>query len=150
MRAQAQTMLVSGRLRRKPALSRCQRSRRQCPSADAILNDVAGALHEALRKPAAGEKQVQELCLRLECDAKGIMFVVQLAARVIRLRTSKFEKHPDHSVYADAGSEIACGPRKPGNHVVICYVPTTDPKARYDGDLRSVEFVPSDFKLEVK
>lgn len=51
---------------------------------------------------------------------------------------------------ADAGSEISCGLRKPANPVVICYVPTTDLKARYDGHLRSVEFVPNDFKLQSK
>ncbi|MFZ0063965.1 MAG: tetratricopeptide repeat protein [Pyrinomonadaceae bacterium] len=152
MRAQAQTMLASvvdyeEKLARHRA---AKEARGNAPNKDEILNDVVGGLNEALRQPAAGEKQVQGTLLRLECDAKGIMFVVQLADRVIKLRTSKFENIRITAFTADAGSEITCGPRKPVNPVVICYVPTTDPKARYDGDLRSVEFVPSDFKLQSK
>jgi len=152
MRAQAQTMLASvvdyeEKLARYRA---AKEARGNAPNTDEILNDVVGGLNEALRQPAAGEKQVQGTLLRLECDAKGIMFVVQLADRVIKLRTSKFENIRITAFTADAGSEITCGPRKPVNPVVICYVPTTDPKARYDGDLRSVEFVPSDFKLQSK
>ena len=152
MRAQAQTMLASVvDYEEKLARYRASKEARgNAPNTDEILNDVVGGLNEALRQPAAGEKQVQGTLLRLECDAKGIMFVVQLADRVIKLRTSKFENIRITAFTADAGSEITCGPRKPVNPVVICYVPTTDPKARYDGDLRSVEFVPSDFKLQSK
>jgi hypothetical protein len=114
------------------------------------VTDPLSYLQDALRQPAAGEKQVQGTLLRLECDAKGITFIVQLADRVIKLRTSKFEDLRITAFTADAGSEISCGPRKPANPVVVCYVPTTDLRARYDGDLRSVEFVPNDFKLQIK
>jgi tetratricopeptide (TPR) repeat protein len=152
MRGEAQTMLalVVDYEKKLARYRAAKEARGNAPDADASLNDVAGALNGALRKPAAGEKQVQGTLLRLECDAKGIMFVVQLADRVIKLRTFRFENIQITAFTADAGSEISCGPRKPVNPVVICYVPTTDAKARYDGDLRSVEFVPSDFKLESK
>ena len=112
--------------------------------------DPFAYLQEALRLPVTGEKQVQGILLRLECEAKGIFFVVQLADRVIKLRTSKFENVQITAFTSDAGAEITCGPRKPANPVVICYLPTTDAKAKYDGDLRSVEFVPADFKLQTK
>ncbi|HEX4899769.1 MAG TPA: tetratricopeptide repeat protein [Pyrinomonadaceae bacterium] len=125
---------------------------------DALASEAPGEipldpfayLQEALRLPATGEKQVQGVLLRLDCDAKGIFFVVQLADRVIKLRTSKFENIQITAFTSDAGAEITCGPRQPANPVVICYLPTTDAKAKYDGDLRSVEFVPSDFKLQTK
>lgn len=106
-------------------------------------------LHEALRQPGAGEKQVQGILLRLECDARGIVFVVQLPDRVIKLRTTKFEAIQIKAFSDDAGSEITCGPRKSQNAVVVCYLAATDPKGKVDGELRSVEFVPRDFKLKV-
>lgn len=115
-----------------------------------IPADAFGDLFGALRQPAPGEKQVQGILLRLECDAKGILFVVQLADRLIKLRTTKFENIQITAFTTEAGSEISCGPRKPVNPVVICYLPTTDAKAKYDGELRSVEFVPNDFKLPEK
>lgn len=112
--------------------------------------DAFGDLYEALRQPATGEKQVQGILLRLDCDAKGILFVVQLADRVIKLRTTQFENVQITAFTTEAGSEISCGPRKPVNPVVICYLPTTGAKAKYDGELRSVEFVSHDFKLPEK
>ena len=115
-----------------------------------VSTDPFSYLQEALREPGPGEKQVLGTLLRLECDAKGIMFVVQLADRLIKLRTSKFEGIQITAFSSDAGTEITCGPRKPQNAVVVCYVPATDPKAKYEGELRSVEFVPKDFKLKSK
>jgi tetratricopeptide (TPR) repeat protein len=115
-----------------------------------VNTDPFSYLQEALREPGPGEKQVMGTLLRLECDAKGIMFVVQLADRLIKLRTSKFEGIQITAFTTDAGTEITCGPRKPQNAVVVCYVPAADPKAKYEGDLRSVEFVPKDFKLKSK
>ena len=114
-----------------------------------VATDTFSYLQEALHQPAAGEKQVQGILLRLECDAKGIVFVVQLPDRVIKLRTAKFEAVQITAFTNDAGSEITCGPRKPQNPVVVCYVPTTDPKAKVDGEIRSVDFVPGEFNLKI-
>jgi tetratricopeptide (TPR) repeat protein len=113
-----------------------------------VETDSFAYLQDALRRPAAGEKQVQGILVRLDCDAKGIVFVVQLPDRVIKLRTAQFAAVQITAFSADAGSEITCGPRKPQNPVVVCYVPAKDPKAKVDGELRSVEFVPGDFKLK--
>ena len=115
-----------------------------------VETDPLAFLQQALRQPHPEEKQVQGMLLRLECDAKGITFVVQLPGRIIRLKTKQFADLLIRAFTDDAGSEITCGPRKPQNPVVVCYVPSKDPKARYDGELRSVEFVPKDFKLKVQ
>ena len=48
----------------------------------------------------------------------------------------------------DAGNQITCGPRKTQNNVVVAYVGATDPRAKVDGVLKSIEFVPPDFKLK--
>jgi hypothetical protein len=44
--------------------------------------------------------------------------------------------------------EITCGERKPANSVIVDYVVNTDKKLKFDGVLKSIEFVPADFKLK--
>jgi hypothetical protein len=43
---------------------------------------------------------------------------------------------------------ISCGERKPANAVVVAYVVNTDTKLNINGILKSIEFVPADFKLK--
>ena len=123
--------------------------RRQNPGIE-VETDPLAFLQQALRQPQPEEKQVQGILLRLECDAKGITFVIQLPDRIMRLKTKQFAGVLIRAFTDDAGAEITCGPRKPPNPVVACYVPSKDPKARYDGELRSVEFVPKNFMLKVQ
>ena len=105
-------------------------------------------LREALRKPADGETQIEGMLVRIDCDAKGIIFVVKVADSLLRLRAKSFEEMDITTFSPDVGGEITCGPRKPENLVVICYVPNADAKAKTDGTIRSLEFVPKDFKLK--
>ena len=110
--------------------------------------DPSSYLREVLRAPAAGETQVQGKLLRLECDAKGITFVVQTETALLRLRTAGFEEIEITTYDTNVKGEITCGERKPVNVVVVCYLPNTDKKVKADGVLKSIEFVPADFKLK--
>jgi hypothetical protein len=101
-----------------------------------------------LRKPAAGETQLQGTLLRIECDAKGIVFVVQTDSGLLKLRTASFDDIELTTYDPKVAGEIGCGERKPANVVVVCYVPNTDKKIKADGVLKSIEFVPTDFKLK--
>lgn len=109
--------------------------------------DPSAYLREALRKPEAGEKQVQGVLTRVDCDKKGMTFVIQLDARVLRLRAESFEAIDIVAFTTDAGNEISCGPRKAENPVVVCYLPSSDAGTKIDGQVKSIEFVPRDFKL---
>jgi len=111
-------------------------------------SDPSKYLREALRKPADDEKQVQGILLRIECDAKSIVFVIQVADQVLRLRTDKFENVDIVTFTTDAGNEITCGPRKPQNPVVVSYVPGNTARSKLDGVIKSIDFVPKDFKLQ--
>jgi FimV-like protein len=109
--------------------------------------DPSSYLREALRKPQAGETQVQGLLVRIDCDAKIITFIVQVGDRMLKLTTTGFE-HVDLTSYSsEAGNEIKCGPRKPENNVIVAYVPASDARAKTNGVAKSIEFVPNDFKL---
>ena len=111
--------------------------------------DPSSYLREVLRTPAAGETQLQATLLRLECDAKGaIVFVIQTESGLLRLRAASFDDVEITTYDTSVKGEITCGERKPANAVVLDYVPNTDKRIKADGTLKSIEFVPSDFKLK--
>src|SRR6266480_702962 len=130
-------------------------------------SDPSAYLQEVLRKPAAGETQLQATLVRIDCDKKAITFTIKTGDRLLRLRTDSFD-HVEITTYSpDVAGDITCGPRKPENMVVVCFVPSTDTKAsdtrarpntaraksadtaaKPEGTIRSLEFVPKDFKLK--
>jgi len=110
--------------------------------------DPSSHLRDALRKPTEGEVQVEGILLRIECAAKAITFVVKVGNRLLKLKADSFEKIDITTFSANVAGEISCGPRKPENAVVVCYLPASDARSKIDGLLRSVEFVPEDFKLK--
>ena len=116
---------------------------------ETIVNaDPSSYLRESLRKPGADEMQAQGTLVRIDCDAKGITFVVKIGDRLLKLKTASFEEMNITSFSSDSGGEITCGPRRPENNVVVDYAPPKDPRARIDGVIKSIEFVPPDFKLK--
>jgi FimV-like protein len=110
--------------------------------------DPAAALRDSLRRPITGETQTQGTLTGIDCDAKGITFVVKVGNRLLKLNTDTFLHANIMSFSEDAGNEITCGIRKTQNNVVVAYVPLNDPRAKVDGALKSLEFVPPDFKLK--
>jgi tetratricopeptide (TPR) repeat protein len=110
--------------------------------------DPSARLRDSLRKPHEGEHQIQGMLLRVECDGKGITFVVKVGDQTLRLRTESFRGIEIVSFNSDAGRQITCGPRKLEDPVVVCFTPATDAPAKIDGLVRSVEFVPKDFTLK--
>jgi tetratricopeptide (TPR) repeat protein len=110
--------------------------------------DPSSYLREALRKPAAGEMQAQGTLVRIDCDTKGITFVVKIGDRLLKLKTPSFEEVNITTFSSDSGAEITCGLRKPENNVVVNYAPANDPRAKVDGVVKSIDFVPPDFKLK--
>jgi tetratricopeptide (TPR) repeat protein len=113
----------------------------------AAPQDASSYLREALRKPAAGETQLQGILLRLECDAKGITFVVKVGTQTLRLHTPNFEQVEITTYNSELKGEIGCGVRKPEDPVVVCFKALSDMRLKSDGELKSIEFVPASFKL---
>jgi hypothetical protein len=111
--------------------------------------DPSATLQAALRMPGAGEKRIQGSLVLIECNEKGITFVVRVDDQLVSLHTDRFEQVRRVAFSADAGRVITCGPRQPENAVVICYLPATDARSKFAGTIKSIEFVPSDFRLKV-
>lgn len=110
--------------------------------------DPAHYLRLALKPPQEGETQVQGMLVRIECQDKGIMFVVRVADEVLRFRTPAFKHVYLRTFSSDAGRELTCGPRNPENNVVINYLRSNDSQSNLYGIAKSIEFVPKDFKLD--
>ena len=120
----------------------------QPTAAPTPASDPSVYLREVLRTPAAGETQLQGTLLRLECDAKGIVFVVQTEGGLLRLRAASFDDVEITTYDTSVKGDITCGERKPVNAVIVNYAPNTDKRLKADGIIKSIEFVPADFKLK--
>lgn len=110
--------------------------------------DPSSYLREALRKPGADETQIQGVLERIDCDSKGVVFIIRIEGRILRLRAANFDSVELTSFSPDAGGEISCGARKSESSAVIGYVANADTRTKVDGTLRSLEFVPKDFRLK--
>jgi tetratricopeptide (TPR) repeat protein len=117
------------------------------PTTTQPASDPSAYLREVLRAPGAGETQLQAALVRIECEPKSIVFVVQTPQGLLRLRTASFDDIEITTYDPKVQGEITCGARKAQNAVVVCYLPNTDKRVKADGVLKSIEFVPADFKL---
>jgi hypothetical protein len=118
-------------------------------SSDEPANDALSAtLNEVLRKPLEGETRSLGTLTRIECGPKGLVFVVKSGERTLRLASKGFEGVHITAYTPDAGSELTCGPRKQESLVVVTFRAATDARAKTDGALAALEFVPANFKLK--
>jgi hypothetical protein len=112
-----------------------------------VAEAVAEAINQALRRPEAGETRAVGVLKAIECNAKGIVFVVEADGRTLRLASPGFENLHIMSFSPEAGGELTCGPRKQQSRVVVTYRPAADARAKTDGAAAALEFVPANFKL---
>ena len=110
---------------------------------------MTAALAEALRKPLAGETRVQGMLTRIECSAKLIVFHIRLKdGGVLKLQSAAFADVDITAYTQEAGSDITCGARKPESFVIVTYRAAAGGKAKADGVVTALEFVPSSFQLK--
>jgi hypothetical protein len=101
-----------------------------------------------IRKPAAGEEQGMGLLLRIDCDSKGVTFVVKVGEQLLKLHAPNFDGIQFTTYTPDVSGAIGCGPRKQTNKVVVTYRPAKDGRAKSNGDVVAMDFVPKDFELK--
>ena len=117
-------------------------------SAATDQHDPSSYLREVLRSPPPGEIQLQGMLVRVDCEAKGPVFVVQTDGGLLRLRAHSFEQIRMKTFAPEVRGDLGCELRRPANPVVVCYVGSPDERSKVDGILKSVEFVPKDFTLK--
>lgn len=109
--------------------------------------DPSAALQSALRPVQPNEKRLQGKLVRIDCEARGVVFTVRVEDRLIRLYAAGFEGMDISTYTTEVGGEISCGLRKTENAVVITYRPTTARRGS-EGQAVALEFVPKDFVLK--
>lgn len=117
-------------------------------SAPTAPADPSSYLQEALRVPRDGEQRVQGTLVRIDCDAKGVWFIVKAGERTLKFHGPDFE-NIDLTNYTTGGvGDLSCGPRPPDNFVIVSFRPSTGGRVKADGEVSAIEFVPKDFKLK--
>lgn len=117
------------------------------PPTESTESDWNTPLSEALRKRQSGETRVQGVLTNIECNAKGITFVLRVNDRLLKFHADNFEHLTITAFTREVSGELTCGPRKPENQVVMTYVAAKDNR-RIDGEVAALEFVPSNFVLK--
>jgi hypothetical protein len=110
-------------------------------------DDLNATLADALRTPRAGEQRIQGFLTVIDCNANGITFQVRTGDRVLRFHRDNFDRMVITTFTTGVGRDIGCGPRKPENAIVLTYTPS-GAGARFDGEVRALEFVPLTFALK--
>jgi hypothetical protein len=116
------------------------------PTSQGPLSQISYEL--PIKQPRAGEERMQGLLMRVDCESRGVTFIVGVGDRQLKLRTSNLNLVKFTTYTPEVSGEVTCGARKPANNTVIIYRPAKDASSRFNGELVSVEFVPKDFKLK--
>jgi tetratricopeptide (TPR) repeat protein len=105
------------------------------------------SLNDALRKPLAGETRLLGTLTRIECSGGGLVFTVEAGGRTLRLTSRDFDSLQIVAYTPQAGSQLSCGPRKLQSRVVVTFRAAKVARAKSDGEMVALEFVPDNFKL---
>lgn len=139
----------SGNSNGPPRLQRRSNESASKEAERASLGDPFENLRDVLRKPQAGEERVRGKFSRVNCTPKGAILEFKVGDRLLRLGTAAFAQILFTSYDTNVkDAEITCGQRQPENEVVVTYRPSKDAKAKIDGEIIAVEFVPKDFQLK--
>ena len=105
------------------------------------------AMRDALAQPNAGEKRELGYIEKIECDSKGSYFVMKTATAMLKLKAPQNIRF--RSFTPDAGAQqFDCGMKSFDIPAVFIYKEDPNPKAKINGELVSIDFVPKSFKLE--
>ena len=109
---------------------------------------LAQAIGDALRKPQEGETRIRAVLTRIECGPKGLVFVLKAGERTLRLTAAGFGGLHLVNFSQEADSQLTCGARKTETSSVVTYRAAADARAKTDGSLVALEFVPANFQLK--
>ncbi|HKX84756.1 MAG TPA: tetratricopeptide repeat protein [Pyrinomonadaceae bacterium] len=107
------------------------------------------AVRNALRKPGDGERRVLGTLDKIECDKKGVNFLIRSASESLKLVTSNPQALLLRSFTGDmSGMQFGCGTTGGPEVAVFSFKVVPDAKAKSAGEILSIEYVPKTFVLE--
>ncbi|HKS28601.1 MAG TPA: tetratricopeptide repeat protein [Pyrinomonadaceae bacterium] len=110
--------------------------------------DPMAAILEVLRPVQPNEKRVQGVLVRIDCEMKGVVFIIRVGDALMKLQAPGFEDMDISSYTPDVSGEISCGPRKLEQPVIVTYRPQAGARKGFEGQAVAIEFVPKDFVLK--
>ena len=113
-----------------------------------VAEAFAQAIGDALRKPQSGETRVRAVLTRIECGPKSLVFVLKAGDRTLRLTSAGFGNLHLVNFNQEADSQLTCGARQTETPSVVTYRVAADARAKTDGALVALEFVPTNFQLK--
>jgi hypothetical protein len=114
-----------------------------------VKTDPNSLLLESMRAPRAGEQRARGLLVRVDCSEKAITFTVKVGERLLKYRSTTLQSVELTTWVEEIGGDMTCGARKPANDVVVTYRPPgADARAKSDGEMIAIDFVPKSFVLK--
>ncbi len=110
---------------------------------------IIQGIKENLRKPGEGEKQGFGFLEKIECADKAAYFYFRTEKQTIKLLSSPTQQ-PNIIVYTPdlGGVQFGCGLKPIEFPAVFIYGGKPDTKAKTEGSVLSIEFVPKSFVLQ--
>ncbi|HLM00683.1 MAG TPA: tetratricopeptide repeat protein, partial [Pyrinomonadaceae bacterium] len=109
------------------------------------------SLNMMVAKPQKGEKRILGSVLKIECQSQAVYFTVKAAAdnNILHLKSESLETVNLTAYSREMGNaRFGCGELlKQQNLAVIVYRQTDKNEAKIAGELKSVEFVPANFRF---
>jgi tetratricopeptide (TPR) repeat protein len=103
----------------------------------------------SLRQPLAGEKRELGFIEKVECSNKGIAFFIKSAAQIFKLSAASPQSIQIKGFTPEIERlQLGCQLKQVDIPVVFTYKENADPKAKTNGELIALEFVPKSFTLE--
>ncbi|MDQ3799292.1 MAG: tetratricopeptide repeat protein [Acidobacteriota bacterium] len=139
--------------------ARNPRRRRQDDITDRILTEeelrvlreqgLIESLNMMVAKPQQGEKRILGSVTKVECQPQAVYFTVKSEDNnILRLKSETFETVNLTAYSREMGNaRFGCGELKQQNLAVIVYRQADKGETKIAGELKSIEFVPANFRF---
>lgn len=107
------------------------------------------SIKDALRQPLTGEKRELGLIEKVECGNKGMFFFIKNQAQTFKLSAVSPQAIEIRAYTPDVEQlQIGCAMKNVDIPVIFTFKENSNSKAKTNGDLISLEFVPKSFVLD--
>jgi len=107
------------------------------------------SIKSALRQPLTGEKRELGFIEKVECGSKGMFFFIKNQTQIFKLAAATPQAIQVRAFTPDIEQlQIGCAMKQVDIPVIFTFKENSDSKAKSNGDLIALEFVPKSFVLE--
>ena len=107
------------------------------------------AIKNAMRQPLAGEKRELGFIEKVECDNKGMFFYIKTQTQTLKLAAASPQAIQMRAFTPEVEQiQFGCGLKQIDIPVVVTYKENSNAKAKSNGEIIALEFMPKNFVLE--